>query len=79
MATATLPWTQPQPLPAQVDLVVQGQADAERLAGSRWHVMGDVAREGPFPLPAPREELLKEIEQLLADCQAAVEAEGRGG
>ena len=29
-----------------VDLVVQGQADAERLAGSRWHVMGDVAREG---------------------------------
>jgi predicted nucleotidyltransferase len=29
-----------------VDLVVQGQADAERLAGSRWHVIGDVAREG---------------------------------
>ena len=29
-----------------VDLVVQGSADAERLAGSRWHVMGDVAREG---------------------------------
>jgi predicted nucleotidyltransferase len=29
-----------------VDLVVQGEADAERLAGSRWHVMGDVAREG---------------------------------
>jgi predicted nucleotidyltransferase len=29
-----------------VDLVVQGYADAERLAGSRWHVMGDVAREG---------------------------------
>ena len=35
--------------------------------------------EGPFPLPAPREELLKEIERLLAGCQAAVEAEGRGG
>jgi predicted nucleotidyltransferase len=29
-----------------VDLVVQGSADAERLAGSRWHVMGDAAREG---------------------------------
>ena len=28
-----------------VDLVVQGSADAERLAGSRWHVMGDVVRE----------------------------------
>jgi predicted nucleotidyltransferase len=33
-------------LPVDVDLVVQGAADAERLAGSRWHVMGDVAREG---------------------------------
>jgi predicted nucleotidyltransferase len=29
-----------------VDLVLQGSADAERYAGSRWHVMGDVAREG---------------------------------
>ena len=33
-------------LDCDVDLVVQGAADAERLAGSRWHVMGDVAREG---------------------------------
>jgi predicted nucleotidyltransferase len=33
-------------LECDVDLVVQGTADAERLAGSRWHVMGDVAREG---------------------------------
>ena len=33
-------------LPCGVDLVVQGSADAARLAGSRWHVMGDVAREG---------------------------------
>jgi len=33
-------------LPVDLDLVVQGAADAERLAGSRWHVMGDVAREG---------------------------------
>jgi predicted nucleotidyltransferase len=29
-----------------VDLVVQGAADAAYLAQSRWHVMGDVAREG---------------------------------
>jgi predicted nucleotidyltransferase len=29
-----------------VDLVVAGSADAERLSGSRWHVFGDVAREG---------------------------------
>jgi predicted nucleotidyltransferase len=34
------------PLGCGVDLVVQGYADAQRLAGSRWHVMGDVAREG---------------------------------
>jgi hypothetical protein len=29
-----------------VDLVVAGAADAEWLSGSRWHVFGDVAREG---------------------------------
>jgi predicted nucleotidyltransferase len=29
-----------------VDLVLAGTADAERLSGSRWHVFGDVAREG---------------------------------
>ena len=29
-----------------VDLVLQGQADAAYLAQSRWHVMGDVARDG---------------------------------
>jgi predicted nucleotidyltransferase len=29
-----------------VDLVVIGTQDAERMATSRWHVMGDVAREG---------------------------------
>ena len=29
-----------------IDLVVAGSADAERLSGSRWHVFGDVAREG---------------------------------
>ncbi|MCT0248770.1 nucleotidyltransferase family protein [Synechococcus sp. CS-205] len=29
-----------------VDLLVVGAADAAHLAGSRWHVMGDVAREG---------------------------------
>jgi predicted nucleotidyltransferase len=29
-----------------VDLVVAGAADAAWLSGSRWHVFGDVAREG---------------------------------
>ena len=29
-----------------VDLVLQGQSDAAKLAGSRWHVMKDVARHG---------------------------------
>ena len=29
-----------------VDLVLKGQADAARLACSRWHVMKDVARHG---------------------------------
>ena len=29
-----------------VDLVLQGQEDAAKLAGSRWHVMKDVARHG---------------------------------
>ena len=33
-------------LDCDVDLVVQGAADVEWLAGSRWHVMGNVAREG---------------------------------
>ena len=34
------------PLGCGVDLVVIGAQDAERMATSRWHVMGDVAREG---------------------------------
>jgi predicted nucleotidyltransferase len=34
------------PLGVSVDLVMAGAADAERLSGSRWHVFGDVAREG---------------------------------
>ncbi|MCP9775777.1 nucleotidyltransferase domain-containing protein [Cyanobium sp. HWJ4-Hawea] len=34
------------PLNCGVDLVVIGAHDAGRMAASRWHVMGDVAREG---------------------------------
>ncbi|CAK6692318.1 hypothetical protein BBFGKLBO_01211 [Synechococcus sp. CBW1107] len=30
--------------------------------------------EGPFPLPAPREHLLREIEALMHTCQAAIKA-----
>lgn len=33
-------------LGVKVDLVLAGHADADRLSGSRWHVFGDVAREG---------------------------------
>ena len=29
-----------------IDLVLQGQNDAAKLAGSRWHVMKDVTRDG---------------------------------
>ncbi|EAQ70501.1 hypothetical protein SynRS9909_02657 [Synechococcus sp. RS9909] len=34
------------PVGCGVDLLVVGASDAQHLAGSRWHVMGDVAREG---------------------------------
>jgi hypothetical protein len=33
------------PVGCGVDLVVVGAADAQHLAGSRWHVMRDVSRE----------------------------------
>lgn len=36
----------PLPLRVAVDLVVVGAADAERLAGSRWHVVARALREG---------------------------------
>ena len=40
------------PLGCGVDLVRQGQADAARFAGSRWHVMKDVARHGVVLYPS---------------------------
>ncbi len=42
-------WRHVQPLqslPLPVDLIVSGSADAERLAGSRWHVISEAARQG---------------------------------
>jgi predicted nucleotidyltransferase len=36
----------PLPLSVGVDLVVVGEEDAERLAGSRWHVVARALREG---------------------------------
>lgn len=36
----------PLDLRCGVDLVVVGQADAGRLTGSRWHVVGRALREG---------------------------------
>ena len=35
-----------QTLPLPVDLIVSGSADAERLAGSHWHVISEAARQG---------------------------------
>ena len=42
-------WRYFQPLqsnPLPVDLIVSGCADAERLAGSRWHGISEAARQG---------------------------------
>jgi predicted nucleotidyltransferase len=36
----------PLQLPVGVDLVVVGEEDARRLAGSRWHVVARALREG---------------------------------
>ena len=36
----------PLPLTVGADLVVVGEGDAERLAGSRWHVVARALREG---------------------------------
>ena len=36
----------PLTLPVGVDLVVVGEEDAQRLAGSRWHVVARALREG---------------------------------
>jgi predicted nucleotidyltransferase len=35
-----------KPLRLPVDLIVSGSADAARLAGSRWHVISEAARQG---------------------------------
>ena len=35
-----------KPLKLPVDLIVSGSADAARLAGSRWHVISEAARQG---------------------------------
>jgi len=42
----------PLPLSVGVDLVVEGEEDAERLAGSRWHVVERALREGEELLEA---------------------------
>ena len=58
-------------------------ADAERLSGSRWHVFGDVAREGKVLYGGPlgggtllpaavRSELPALLEAELEHCERAV-------
>jgi hypothetical protein len=42
-------WRHFQPLqflPLPVNLIVSGSADAARMAGSRWHVISEAARQG---------------------------------
>jgi predicted nucleotidyltransferase len=42
-----------QSLPLAIDLVVSGSADAERLSGSRWHVISEAARHGQVLVVQP--------------------------
>jgi predicted nucleotidyltransferase len=42
-----------QTLSLPVDLIVSGSADAERLAGSRWHVISEAARHGKVVVVQP--------------------------
>jgi predicted nucleotidyltransferase len=49
-------WRHFQPLkslPLPVDLIVSGSADAARLAGSRWHVISEAARQGRVLVAQP--------------------------
>ncbi|MFM7315247.1 MAG: nucleotidyltransferase domain-containing protein [Cyanobium sp.] len=55
-ATAACWWRHRQPLlplPVAVALVVSGSADAERLSGSRWHVISEAARHGQVLVVQP--------------------------
>ena len=45
----------------------------EPLLGLQTFAVEARYEEGPFPLPAPREELLTQIEQLLDRCVEAVD------
>ena len=45
----------------------------EPLLGLQTFAVEARYEEGPFPLPAPREELLAQIEQLLDRCVEAVD------
>jgi hypothetical protein len=40
-------------MPISVDLVVSGSADAAWLAGSRWHVISEAARNGRVLMVQP--------------------------
>jgi hypothetical protein len=42
-----------QTLSLPVDLIVSGSADAERLSGSRWHVISEAARHGKVVVVQP--------------------------
>ena len=57
----------PLPLTVGVDLVVVGEEDAQRLAGSRWHVVARALREG------------KDLDVAGKGCAAAAAAEAGPG
>jgi predicted nucleotidyltransferase len=60
----------PLSLSVGVDLVVVGEEDAERLAGSRWHVVARALREGKVLNVAAEDALLLEpIEAFHAEVR----------
>ena len=61
----------PLPLSVGVDLVVVGEEDAQRLAGSRWHVVARALREGKELDVAPAEDvlLLEPLEAFHAEVR----------
>ncbi|MCP9890102.1 HEPN domain-containing protein [Cyanobium sp. Aljojuca 7D2] len=68
----------PPRLHALADLaVLAGQPLAPQLGALQVFAVEARYEEGPFPLPAPREELLALLEAELDRCQRVVEALGQ--
>lgn len=50
-----------------VDLIVSDSADAEHLAGSRWHVISEAARQGRVLVVQP-----SAVETPNSDCGCSI-------